>query len=355
MPIPEALKNTWDEAVLLTESGEPEKALELLRSEAWDVCENGAQQARTMRFAGDAGTALGEEDTANQRRHWQRAHKNYRKALNFDPKDKETRRRMNKLASLMDEKSISLGVGFQMFDEGNPTPLGLVVLLVVGMMLLVSFKVITDWIDKPEQNPIVTLEISYMASGSGERTTAFIEIELYQEDAPLHVENFLLLVEDLRYDFTTFHRVIDDFMIQGGDFENRDGTGGYTGKWFGYCNGDEYDDSGNRYSSETCELSRWSLPGEHTNGLTHVPGALAAAHAGLNTDSSQFYIVPEDSTPSHLDWTPGKDCSQESCHTVYGQVISGLEHITAISEVETGNGNDVPVNEVRLMHVTLNE
>jgi len=97
------------------------------------------------------------------------------------------------------------------------------------------------------------------------------------------------------------------------------------------------------------------LPGEHTNGLTHVPGALAAAHAGLNTDSSQFYIVPEDSTPTHLDWAPGKDCSQESCHTVYGQVISGLEHITAISEVETGNGNDVPVSEVRLMHVTLNE
>ena len=354
MPIPEALKNAWDEAIVLTESGEPRKALELLRSEAWDACENGAQQARTLRFAGDAGTALGEEDTANQKRHWQRAHKNYRKALNFDPKNKETRRRMNKLASLMDEKAISLGVGFQMFDEGNPTPLGLVALLVVGMLLLVSFKVITDWLDTPEENPIVTLEISYMAK-SGERTTALVEIELYQEDAPLHVENFLLLVEDLRYDFTTFHRVIDDFMIQGGDFENRDGTGGYTGKWFGYCNGDEYDDSGNRYTPETCELSRWSLPGEHTNGLTHVPGALAAAHAGLNTDSSQFYIVPEDSTPSHLDWQPGKDCSQESCHTVYGQVISGLEHITAISEVETGNGNDVPVHEVRLMHVTLKE
>ncbi|MEC9264367.1 MAG: hypothetical protein VYD23_04615, partial [Candidatus Thermoplasmatota archaeon] len=187
MPIPEKLKNSWDEAILLTESGEPEKALELLRSEAWDACENGAQQARTLRFAGDAGTALGEEDTANQKRHWQRAHRNYRKALNFDPKNKETRRRMNKLASLMDEKAISLGAGFQMFDEGNPTPLGLIVLLVVGMLLLVSFKVITDWFDKPEENPIVTLEISYMASGSGERTTAFIEIELYPEDAPLHV------------------------------------------------------------------------------------------------------------------------------------------------------------------------
>jgi len=109
-------------------------------------------------------------------------------------------------------------------------------------------------------------------------------------------------------------------------------------------------------------LSLWSLPGEHTNGLTHVPGSLAAAHAGLNTDSSQFYIVPEDSTPFHLDWQPGKDCSQDSCHTVYGQVISGLEHITAISEVDTPNSTpqndgsgDTPINEVRLMHVTLNE
>ena len=185
MPIPEKLQVAWAEATALTESGEPEKALEILRSEAWDACENGSQEARTLRFAGDAGTDLVEKDTANQKRHWQRAHKNYRKALNFDPKNKETRRRMNKLASMMDEQAISMGVGLQFFDEGNPTPFGLVSLLIAGMLLLVSFKVVTDWLDGPDDNPVVTLEISYMPPGENERVTALIEIELYRDDAPI--------------------------------------------------------------------------------------------------------------------------------------------------------------------------
>ena len=345
MSIPEALQIAWAESTSLTETGEPEKALELLRSVAWDACENGAQKARTLRFAADAGTALGEQDTANQKRHWQRAHKNYRKALNFDPKDKETRRRMNRLASMMDEQAVSLGVGLQIFDEGNPTPLGMVTFLVAFMLVLVSFKVIPDLFDTPEDNPVVTLEISYMPTGSNERVTALVEIELYPDEAPLHVENFLLLTEEFRYDFTEFHRIIDDFMIQGGDFENQDGTGGYTGKWYGYCNGEEFDSTGNRHNPDTCGQSSWTLPDEADNGLLHLPGSLAMAKSSAaNTGSSQFYIVPEDSTPSHLD----------GVHTVFGQVISGLDHITAISEVQT-SGGDSPLNAVRLMHVTVND
>ena len=119
---------------------------------------------------------------------------------------------MNKLASMMDEQAISMGVGLQLFDEGNPTPFGLLTILIAGMLVLVAFKVVTDWLGEPADNPVVRLEISYMPDGASERTTVFIEIELYQEEAPLHVENFLLLVEDFRYDFTTFHRVIDGFM-----------------------------------------------------------------------------------------------------------------------------------------------
>ena len=342
MPIPETLQKAWDSANQLIESGEPKKALEILRSEAWDECENAMQKARTLRYAGDAGMMLGEVDTARQKRHWQKAHKSYRNALGFDPKDKEARRSMNKLASMMDEKAISLGVGMQLFDEGNPTPLGLVAMLVAGMLLLVSFKVVSDWFDDSE-NPVVTLEISYLPTGSTERTTACIEIELYEDDAPLHVENFLLLAEESRYDFTIFHRIIDGFMIQGGDFENRDGTGGYTGKWYGYCDGKQYDSSNNRYSSETCDQPRWTLPDEADNGHLHAPGVLAMAKTSSpNTGSSQFYIVPEDSTPSHLD----------GVHTVFGIVVSGLDHVTAISEVTT-DGSDRPLDEVRLMHVTV--
>ena len=344
MPIPEALQKAWDAATQSLESETPENALEILRSGAWDACENNAQKARTLRYAGDAGTMLGEMDTARQKRHWQRAHKSYRNALNFDPKDKATRRSMNKLASMMDEQAISLGGGLQMFDEGNPTPLGLVAMLVAAMLLLVSFKVISDWFDESE-NPVVTLEISYMPTGSTERTTVFIEIELYEDEAPLHVENFILLAEESRYDFTTFHRIIDGFMIQGGDFVNRDGSGGYTGKWYGYCDGKQFDSSNNRYSPESCDQSRWTLPDEADNGLLHAPGVLAMAKTSSpNTGSSQFYIVPEDSTPNHLD----------GVHTVFGMVVSGLDHVTAISEVAT-DSSDRPQDEVRLMHVTVND
>ena len=344
MPISQTLQKAWDNALDLLKSDEPEKALEILRSEAWDACENNMQKARTLRYAGDAGTMLGEMDTARQKRHWQKAHKSYRNALNFDPKDKETRRNMNKLASMMDEQAISLGAGMQMFDEGNPTPLGLVAILVAGMLLLVSFKVISDWLDDSE-NPVVTLEISYTPTGSSEMTTAYIEIELYENEAPMHVENFLLLAEEPRYDFTIFHRIIDGFMIQGGDFENQDGSGGHTAKWYGYCNGKRYDSSNNLYTSDTCVESSWTIPDEANNGLQHEPGVLAMAKTSSpNTGGSQFYIVPEDSTPSHLD----------GVHTVFGKVVDGIDHVTAISDVPT-DGNDRPLNDVLLISVTVND
>jgi cyclophilin family peptidyl-prolyl cis-trans isomerase len=75
-----------------------------------------------------------------------------------------------------------------------------------------------------------------------------------------------------------------------------------------------------------------------------------AKTSAANTGSSQFYIVPGDSTPSHLD----------GVHTVFGQVISGLDHVTAISEADTpnstNNGNgDTPINEVLLIQVTVND
>ena len=80
MPIPEELQKNWDEAVNLTNSAEPEKALEILRN-AWKLTENEAQRARTRRYAADAGTELGKQDITNQKKHWQKAHKNCRGAL----------------------------------------------------------------------------------------------------------------------------------------------------------------------------------------------------------------------------------------------------------------------------------
>jgi len=182
---------------------------------------------------------------------------------------------------------------------------------------------------------LITLHVSYVPSGSDDRVYGNIVIELFPNEAPLHVESFLSLIEGTYYDFTKFHRVIDGFVIQGGDFENHDGTGGYAGGWYGYCNGES--------TSDPCDQSEWTIPDEANNGLLHVPGVLAMAKTSApNTGGSQFYIVPSDSMPSHLD----------GIHTVFGQVVSGMEHVDAISEVDTDQ-NDRPVNEVRLIHASV--
>ena len=128
-----------------------------------------------------------------------------------------------------------------------------------------------------------------------------IELELHDEDAPKTVENFRKLASEGFYDDLTFHRVITDFMIQGGCPEGT-GTGGP-----GYTFEDEF----NEHKVER--------------------GALAMANAGPNTNGSQFFIVTTEAAP----WLDGK-------HTVFGRVISGMETVDAIEGTETGPG-DRPV------------
>ena len=128
-----------------------------------------------------------------------------------------------------------------------------------------------------------------------------IELELHDEDAPKTVENFRKLASEGFYDDLAFHRVIADFMIQGGCPEGT-GTGGP-----GYTFEDEF----NQHKVER--------------------GALAMANAGPNTNGSQFFIVTTEAAP----WLDGK-------HTVFGTVVSGMETVDAIEGTETGPG-DRPV------------
>jgi peptidyl-prolyl cis-trans isomerase B (cyclophilin B) len=121
-----------------------------------------------------------------------------------------------------------------------------------------------------------------------------IELELFDEDAPKTVANFRKLAGEQFYNGVIFHRVIRDFMIQGGDPEGT-GTGGP-----GYTFEDEINDH------------------------KVVRGALAMANAGPNTNGSQFFIVTAGSAP----WLDGK-------HTVFGQVSSGMETVDAIEGLPT--------------------
>ena len=122
-----------------------------------------------------------------------------------------------------------------------------------------------------------------------------IAVELFDDDAPKTVENFTKLARDGFYDGVIFHRVIPDFMIQGGDPQGT-GSGGP-----GYTFEDEF------------------------NQHKVVRGALAMANAGPNTNGSQFFIVTIDAAP----WLDGK-------HTVFGQVTAGIDAVDAIEATPTG-------------------
>jgi cyclophilin family peptidyl-prolyl cis-trans isomerase len=140
-----------------------------------------------------------------------------------------------------------------------------------------------------------------------------IALELFDEDAPKTVENFRTLSSQGYYDGLTFHRVIRDFMIQGGCPQGT-GTGGP-----GYTFKDEIN--------------------EHKV----VRGALAMANAGPNTNGSQFFIVTTEAAP----WLDGK-------HTVFGRVESGMEAVDAIESVETGQ-NDRPIEPVVIERMELHD
>jgi cyclophilin family peptidyl-prolyl cis-trans isomerase len=133
-----------------------------------------------------------------------------------------------------------------------------------------------------------------------------IELELFSDDAPKTVENFVKLARDGFYDGVTFHRVIPDFMIQGGD-PTGTGSGGP-----GYTFEDEIN--------------------EHRV----VRGALAMANAGPNTNGSQFFIVTTEAAP----WLDGK-------HTVFGRVTSGMDVVDRISDVDR-DANDRPRTPVMI-------
>ncbi len=141
--------------------------------------------------------------------------------------------------------------------------------------------------------PPMTIDISKQYTATIETGKGNIVLELFASDAPVTVNNFVFLARDGFYDGTTFHRVIPDFMAQGGD-----PTGTGTG------------DPGYKFADEFTEH-------------THVLGALSMANAGPNTNGSQFFITY---TPQyHLD---GK-------HSVFGQLVDGMDVLKTIENGDT--------------------
>ncbi|MGB0476525.1 MAG: peptidylprolyl isomerase, partial [Candidatus Poseidoniaceae archaeon] len=165
----------------------------------------------------------------------------------------------------------------------------------------------------------VTLEIYHGESLTTATANYTITIELDHILAPLHADNFRSHSLDGNYNNVTFHRIIDDFMIQGGDFTNGDGTGGHAAKWYGICDGDVMN------QSDCPSQVYYNVPDEANNGLEHTSCTISMAKTSMpNTGGSQFFLMPDDIT-QHT-WLDG-------VHTVFGTITSGCEHVTTLSEV----------------------
>jgi cyclophilin family peptidyl-prolyl cis-trans isomerase len=150
-----------------------------------------------------------------------------------------------------------------------------------------------------------------MSTAKMNTTQGTIAIELFDDDAPETVANFRKLAGEQFYDGVIFHRVIPDFMIQGGCPQGT-GTGGP-----GYTFKDEI------------------------NQHKIVRGAVAMANAGPNTNGSQFFVVTTDAAP----WLDGK-------HTVFGQVTAGMDAVEAIEKLQT-DGRDRPLEPVVIESIEL--
>ncbi len=179
----------------------------------------------------------------------------------------------------------------------------------IGLMLvivLVSIFMVTGCGKKEYLTGKINVEIEVENYGT-------IAVELDADEAPITVTNFVNLVEDGFYDGLTFHRIIDGFMIQGGD-PNGDGTGG---------------------SSRTIK-GEFASNGVD-NSIDHVRGVISMARSSLpNSASSQFFIVQQDSP--HLNGE----------YAAFGHVTSGMEIIDAICsdvQVEDTNGTVLPENQ----------
>ena len=170
-----------------------------------------------------------------------------------------------------------------------------------------------------------------------------IKIQLFPEQAPMTVENFVRLAKKGYYDGTIFHRVISDFMIQGGDPEGN-GTGG-TSIW-----GHPFED-------------------EFSRDLFNLRGALSMANSGPNTNGSQFFIVQNKNMPKRYikqmepagypkeiihAYKQGGTPWSDGRHTVFGQVIDGMDVVDEIAKVKK-NKMDKPLEDVVINNIEIQD
>ena len=194
---------------------------------------------------------------------------------------------------ITDEKEVTL-------DESLPAPL--------SPDELAAYQV--DVIN--EMNPIATITTNQ----------GIIELELFEDTMPITAGNFIKLAEEGFYNGTKFHRVIDQFMIQGGDPISK------TEEVFKYGTGGP----------------GYTIPDEHVKGeyLTNVRGTIAMANSGPNSGGSQFFINLVDNERLDFD----VEDPNNSKHPVFGRVVRGMDVVDKIGKVEVNTGSSVPLTPI---------
>lgn len=192
--------------------------------------------------------------------------------------------------------------------------------IIIAIIIVAVFILIGIGASKKAQAPN-SMSTSQVGTDTVVMTTSMgdIILELFGNEAPTTVENFINLINDDFYNGTRFHRVIKDFMIQGGDPQSKDIT--LASKWGTGGPGYKFDD----------EIYK----GNH-NGI----GTIAMANSGPNTNGSQFFINVAEN--DYLD----------TKHTVFGRVIEGMDIVMNISNAETGI-NDRPANDIVIKKIVI--
>ena len=335
----------------LLDKNKNDEALELLRKQ-WTPLTESLEASEIHRFAALALQGkIRETSTSSSAKFYRKSRSQYMKSLKLNPKNKESRTLLNDLENEMQNKRIRKSIIPSLISDSTPTIWGMIFIpaMIVGIILVAKY--VQEMNNEVISSETTATMVIRWTDGQGETHIDTVVIELDEEKAPITVDNFRRNAKAGSYDNIPFHRIISQFMIQGGDTTNYDGTGGHAAIYYGDQAIEMYGDTYAGCCGIPDNVDSWTVPDETSNGLLHDPGVISMAKTSApHSGGSQFFIVPQDAKNAEsgepgTHWLDGQ-------HTVFGKVTSGLDTVTSISHLAT-DSSDKPSFTVMIESVTM--